>query len=592
MKGIKIAVLTLPLPFLLGLAAPAATQELPPDVQLDRLMVQADRQIAGEQFGAALRTLDRILELQEQHDLELPDPFWMKRAEVGVGAGNHLEAMAAATRYLELAGREGEHYEAALELLDEAIARGCTPERMTETLESVRACLAAGADPNGIGEDGRSTLDWAAERADPGITAALIAGGADPAAAAARRTLLQPVYFDCVLNTLGEPSDACVVITPATEAALRARAEILRANPGVMLRMEGHADERHTTEMGIALGNDRAEAVIQVLVRLGLSADRFTPISYGELMPAVEGSNEEAWALNRRVEFVITAGGESLVGAVAAAAAPQAAGEAAMEPGAVFRDCAACPEMVVVPPGSFMMGLPGAEEGRFERERPRHRVTIDYPFAVGVYEVTFAEWDACLAAGGCGGYRPEDEGWGRGSRPVIHVSWEDAREYVRWLSRETGEEYRLLTEAEWEYVARAGTATARYWGERETGQCRYANGYDRTGQAELIFTWDPASCSDGYVHTAPVGLFEPNGFGLYDVLGNVWEWTQDCWNESYWGAPADGSAWSSGDCSLRVVRGGSWGNAPRDLRSAFRGRDSAGDRDNRYLGFRVARTMN
>ena len=257
-----------------------------------------------------------------------------------------------------------------------------------------------------------------------------------------------------------------------------------------------------------------------------------------------------------------------------------------------FSDCATCPEMVVVPAGSFMMGSPESSSDARPRERPQHRVTIGYAFAVGVYEVTFAEWDACVAAGGCGGYRPEDEGWGRGSRPVIHVSWEDAREYVRWLSRETGEEYRLLTEAEWEYVARAGTATARYWGERETGQCRYANGYDRTGQAELIFTWDPASCSDGYVHTAPVGLFEPNGFGLYDVLGNVWEWTQDCWNESYSGAPADGSAWSSGDCSQRVLRGGSWGNAPRDLRSAFRGRDSARDRDNRYLGFRVARTMN
>ena len=276
----------------------------------------------------------------------------------------------------------------------------------------------------------------------------------------------------------------------------------------------------------------------------------------------------------------------------AAAPAGVGAGGAGRRPGEVFRDCAACPELVVVPAGSFMMGSPTSEEGRWEAEGPRHRVTIRAPFAVGVYEVTFAEWDACVAAGGCGGYRPDDWGWGRGSRPVINVSWEDVREYVRWLSRETGEEYRLLTEAEWEYVARAGTQTARYWGERETGQCRYGNGYDRTGHAELEYDWvDPATCSDAYVRTAPVGLFEPNGFGLYDVLGNVWEWTQDCWNESYSGAPADGSAWSSGDCSQRVLRGGSWSYGPRFLRSANRYWFEAGSRLN-VIGFRVARTMN
>ncbi|MCY4572526.1 MAG: formylglycine-generating enzyme family protein [Gemmatimonadetes bacterium] len=266
-----------------------------------------------------------------------------------------------------------------------------------------------------------------------------------------------------------------------------------------------------------------------------------------------------------------------------------------IEPGTVFRDdCAACPEMVVVPAGSFMMGSPESEEERNDDEGPRHRVTIGSPFAVGVYEVTFEEWDACVRAGGCGGYRPEDAGWGRGSRPVIDVSWEDAREYVRWLSRETGEEYRLLTEAEWEYVARAGTQTARYWGESETGQCRYGNGYDRIGHAEWGFNLDPVSCSDGYVHTAPVGMFEPNAFGLYDVLGNVREWTQDCWNDGYSDAPTDGSAWRSGDCTNRVLRGGSWNGPPWRLRSAYRSGSWAEYREqgNHYLGFRAARTLN
>ena len=260
--------------------------------------------------------------------------------------------------------------------------------------------------------------------------------------------------------------------------------------------------------------------------------------------------------------------------------------------GEYFRDCAACPEMVVVPAGSFMMGSPESSSEALSWEMPHHPVTIGYEFAVGVYEVTFVEWDACADGGGCGGYSPYDSGWGRGSRPVIHVSWEDAREYVRWLSRETGEEYRLLTEAEWEYVARAGTQTERYWGESETGQCRYGNGYDRTGHAELERDWmDPVACSDGYARTAPVGLFEPNGFGLYDVLGNVYEWTQDCWNESYSGAPADGSAWSSGDCSQRVMRGGSWGFSQLNLRSAYRFWNSAGV-GRWVLGFRVARTIN
>ena len=208
--------------------------------------------------------------------------------------------------------------------------------------------------------------------------------------------------------------------------------------------------------------------------------------------------------------------GESLPAAPPAAAA----GGAGRRPGERFSDCAACPEMVVVAAGSFMMGSPETEEGRWSDEGPQHRVTIGSPFAVGVYEVTFAEWDACVGAGGCGGYRPDDRGWGRGSRPVMNVSWEDAQQYVRWLSRETGESYRLLSEAEWEYVARAGTQTARYWGNDESRQCSYANGDD-----------DDVECSDGFESsTAPVGSFRANAWGLYDVLGNVFEWTEDCSN--------------------------------------------------------------
>ena len=177
------------------------------------------------------------------------------------------------------------------------------------------------------------------------------------------------------------------------------------------------------------------------------------------------------------------------------------------EVGKVFRDCPECPEMVVVPSGSFMMGSPSGEKGRDSDEGPVHRVTFERPFAVGVYEVTFGEWDACVSGGGCGGHRPSDRGWGRGRRPVINVNWKDAQAYVRWLSRKTGEEYRLLSESEWEYVARAGTRAAYWWGDgvgRNRANC--------------------SDCGDSYRYTAPVGSFSANPFGLHDVHGNVWEW--------------------------------------------------------------------
>ena len=285
---------------------------------------------------------------------------------------------------------------------------------------------------------------------------------------------------------------------------------------------------------------------------------------------------------------------EQLAAEQAEAARQAAAERLAAErtrPGRVFQDCAACPEMVVVPAGDYMMGSPASEEGRFEAEGPRRRVTIRHPLAVGVYEVTFAEWDVCVGAGGCGGHRPDDEGWGRGSRPVINVSWEDAREYVRWLSRETGEDYRLLSESEWEYAARGGMTAARHWGESESQQCGYVNGLDATWRAGASDRDGGVACTDGYEYTAPVGVYGANAFGLHDMLGNVWEWTQDCWNENYSGAPSNGGAWLSGDCSRRVLRGGSWGNEPWFLRSASRFGYSAGVR-NVDFGFRVARTIN
>ena len=246
-------------------------------------------------------------------------------------------------------------------------------------------------------------------------------------------------------------------------------------------------------------------------------------------------------------------------------------------PGDMFRDCPECPEMVVVPAGSFTMGSPSSEKGRDDNEGPVHRVRIPAPFAVGKYEVTFAEWDACVSAGGCGGYRPKDRGWGRGRRPVIFASWKDAKAYVGWLSEKTGKEYRLLSESEWEFAARAGTTTRYSWGNAIIGR-------NRANCRGCGSRWD-------FKETAPVGSFAANGFGLHDMHGNVYEWVEDCWNGSYAGAPSDGSAWESGDCSQRVLRGGSWYRLPRYLRAASRGWGDTGFRYYVSGGFRVARTL-
>ena len=162
------------------------------------------------------------------------------------------------------------------------------------------------------------------------------------------------------------------------------------------------------------------------------------------------------------------------------------------QPGEVFRDCGVCPEMVVIPAGDFVMGSPENEEGRYGSEGPQHRVRIEQPFALGKTEVTFAEWDACIADGGCDGYRADDEGWGRGQRPAINVSWKDAKAYLGWLSRKTGHAYRLASESEWEYAGRAGTTTARSWGEETDRGCGYANVHDRTSK----FSWTHHDCAD------------------------------------------------------------------------------------------------
>ena len=248
------------------------------------------------------------------------------------------------------------------------------------------------------------------------------------------------------------------------------------------------------------------------------------------------------------------------------------------KPGNTFKDCDNCPEMVVVPAGKFMMGSSADEPKRYNDEGPQHQVTISRPFAVGKYAVTCGQFEAFIDDTRYGtsydwkyqGFTQTDE------HPVVYVSWDDVQEYVVWLKRITGKEYRLLSEAEWEYVARAGTTTAFHFG-------------DTISRDQANYWHDDKSWPED-IGTVAVGSYPANAFGLHDVHGNVWEWVEDCWHNDYTGAPTDGSAWVS-DCDddLRVLRGGSWSFFTKDIRSANRFWPVAWIRHN--LGFRIARTL-
>ena len=375
----------------------ATASELPPEIAADRLMVRAEWQAGENQHAAALATLDEVLSLREEHGLETPDAFWFRHAQVAHAVDEHARAVESAARYVTAAGRDGEHYVAALELL-EASDRELEAQRQREA-EQERLAAA-------------------------------------------------------------EASDA------AAYQALRERL------------------------------SDKG----------GFFSD------------------------------ALQSGGRG-------------------------------PLMVVVPAGGFRMGCLANDDACARTEHPAHDVTIGAPFALSAFEVRFQEWDACVAAGGCGHW-PDDVGWGRGPRPVINVSWEDAKEYVAWLSAEAGAEYRLPSESEWEYGARAGTTTKYGWGDDL--------GSNRANCKE--------GCGDPFDHTAPVGSFAPNPWGLYDMHGNVIEWVEDCWSTSY--APG-----RLVNCERRVLRGGAWLGSHSTLRSAFRHSAPTDSRAFDEWGFRVARTL-
>ena len=273
-----------------------------------------------------------------------------------------------------------------------------------------------------------------------------------------------------------------------------------------------------------------------------------------------------------------------------------------------WRDCDECPELVLIPAGTYIMGSPQHEKGRYRSEGPQRQVRIGKPFAVGVYEVTRKEFSRFVSEVGhpsgdsCETY--EDGEWSRRSgrswekpgfsqtsaHPVVCVNWKDAQAYVGWLSERTGKEYRLLSEAEWEYAARGRTETSRYWGDDPADACVHENVADYTAK-EKYSGGIIHDCQDGAVHTSEVGRYKPNAFGLHDMLGNVMEWVADCRHASYDEAPTDGKAWIEGrECTFRMLRGGSWSVKPRIARSAVRQKYPLLGRLSE-VGFRVARTI-
>ena len=448
MRGVIGSILVLVLLRFFTVAA-----QLPPEIMADRYLVRVERLMAENNHTGALEVMNKIIALQKEHNLTLPDEFHFKYAQIAFSAGSTKDAIESLNKYLVVAGREGQFYRQALELLDEAEQKQAEQEKIQAAVDQYLV---------------------EAER--------LIAEKNDKAAVDLVNQLLN----------LGREHD-------------------------LTLPNEFHF----------------------VVARVALSVGRFklAQDSANQYLSAAGASGKYSGEVQELLEEM---------------------------------RAAILPEMVVIPRGRFQMGCVSGKNCQ-DDEKPVHEVTVA-SFALSKYEVTFAEYDRFTAA--TGRKRADDEGWGRGRRPVINVSWEDAVAYTEWLSAKLGEHYRLPSEAEWEYAARAGSTTKYSWGNKI--------GHNRANCDGCGSQWDNEKA-------AQVGSFSPNAWGLHDMHGNVWEWVQDCWNKRYQGAPADGSAWKRSDCSRRVIRGGSWFARARDCRSAGRAWLLPGYRSGR-LGFRLLRT--
>ena len=525
--------------------APAAATASKDEVQRDLLLLAMKEANAAGEHDTVLEYVAGL----ERLGGELPLEARYYRLQAFVDAGRNQEAIEELTRYLEDTGRGGKHYEEALQILLKLTQRLAEEDEAYESAKGSGTAAAYGeylrSYPNGrYAEEARRQQGEAQNRADDAAYAQAQEAATASAYAQYLREYPSGRHAAEARRKRGEAQNR------ADDAAF-ARAQEAATASAYAQYLHEYPSGRHAAEARRKRGEAQKREDHAAYARAQRTG---TAAAYAEYLKKYPAGRNAAEA--RRLEREL-------------------------RPGRKFRDCEGCPEMVVVPAGSFMMGSPATEELRQSYEGPPHRVTIPKPFAVGVYEVTFDEWYACLRDGGCGGYRPGDEGWGRGRRPVINVSWINAQAYVRWLSRETGEEYRLLSESEWEYAARAGTRTPFHFGKTiSTSQANYNGNY----------TYGNGKKGVNRGRSVAVGTFSANRFGLYDVHGNVIEWVQDCWNVSYMGAPSDGSAWERGDCTSRVVRSGGFFYDPSVVRSAFRLGVPSTTSVNE-LGFRVARAL-
>jgi formylglycine-generating enzyme required for sulfatase activity len=438
----------------------------------------------------------------------------------------------------------------------------------------------------------------------PGLTQVEIAKRVQSEVDALARTVphqQQPAYYDQIVGTIVLKPGAAPAATPPGPSA----------GPGAP------SGASEVVRLCREVSGIESVGVLEAMARqhVGTPAGDCISARLGELKRAVAAERQRVALLDQQRR-------EEASRPAPPAPVPQRPASSASDPalsvrpgsGQSFRDCPTCPEMVVVPAGSFRMGSPEGEAGRDSNEGPVRTVRIGAPFAVGRTHVTRGEFAAFVREtghrmdGGChtwtGKWELKSEaswqspGFAQGDdHPVVCVNWVDAQAYVRWLGSRTGKGYRLLSEAEAEYAARGITrANVKHprfwWGDGEKEQCGHANGADATAKSDVpgASGWSTAACRDGHAYTSPVGSFRANGFGLHDAAGNVWTWTEDCWIDHYRDAPTDGSARTTGDCNLRVVRGGSWSVDPQFLRAADRLRGTSGFRSS-VVGFRLARSV-
>ncbi len=501
-------------------------------------------------------------------------------------------------------------------------------------LEGLREALAGGADVNARDKAGWTALMSAANEGYVLMVPVLLEVGADPDlrvvdGATALLLASQQGYVEIVRQLLQVGADASITNpkgnTAQEEAQARGHLKVVaafeaarqeeeerketEAREAEQARQQAEAERQERERVEAERRREAARAEEQAL-RLTRAERARVQVGLSELghdvgvADGVFGSRTragiEAYQKGKGLPetgHLTRAQAEALV-ALAEEAERKAEAEAKRRKvGEVFRDCAECPQMVVVPAGSYRMGSPSNEEGRYDDEGPVHEVRIGEPFAVGVYEVTRGQWSAFVEETGhymgneCFAWMSEEplSGWSwsdpgfsqSDTHPVVCVSWDDVQTYVSWLSSKTGEKYRLLSESEWEYVTRAGTTTPFHFGS--TISSNNANFND-------LGNYEPGREAQFRAKTVSVGSFVSNRFGLHDVHGNVQEWVQDCWNNSYHGAPSDGSAWEQGSWCSRVTRGGSWVDEPNELRSAARNVELSTQQQN-TCGFRIARTL-